>query len=151
MGLLLAHHPDSLVTLLIGHGALPSSFARAISFFRFCVTLLVFILASNLTSYPRSSNLHDITNMAASRWTVHAWRHVLLAALFWALATAKPSVPVAYCAKINTASMPASEFAACLFASFWSSARAVLLTSLSPCRRQQRLPVRWSLLSVLPE
>jgi hypothetical protein len=47
--------------------------------------------------------------MAASRWAHHAWRHVALAALLWALATAKPSFPVAYCAKINTASMAASE------------------------------------------
>lgn len=47
--------------------------------------------------------------MAASRWTHHAWRHLAVAALLWAVAAAKPSVPVAYCAKLNTASMGASK------------------------------------------
>lgn len=47
--------------------------------------------------------------MVAPRWAYHAWRHVALATLLWALATATPSYPVAYCAKLNTASIAASK------------------------------------------
>lgn len=47
--------------------------------------------------------------MAGPRVAVPLWGSLILAALLWAVAIAKPSIPMDFCASINTASMSANH------------------------------------------